>query len=317
MSEELSTANLTPEPKPEVVGSVEGSPSGAGVPASKIDKKFSILKDIGTFFSGLSGSISEANNEVKGLDKKKKRSITDLVKRKASGPPYRHCDDYAWAKNVIVWSNIDIVVIILMTAIIWYGVYAVYHRPTYNVTADQSLDSKLREFRSIPTLDQDMMVIWLVNVIQMLEQVTPNGKPFLPGIVSQINPTIYERAMDAYKKIEKEVSDTMSVYNTIITKIVKIYVNAEDKRITVYFQGFITRTVINPKTIDGKTQSDKVIIPYRAKALISQGVPSRLNPTGFFLVELTEKFGAEGIAWFKELDFKNTPTVITAPKPTK
>jgi hypothetical protein len=317
---EKFSAGLDPTPIAEPIAEPIIMPEAqkGGSSGISAEKKSGFFKDIGTFFAGLSGSINESNNEVKGFVKKKgKWSVAGLMKKKPSGPPYRHCDDYAWAKNVIVWSNIDLVVIIIMTAIVWYGVYAVYNRPIYNVKADQSLDVKLKSFRSIPTLDQDMMVVWLVNVIQMLEQVSPNGKPFLPGIVAQVHPVIYDRTMKAYNKIAKEVSDTMSVYNTIITKIAKIYVNEEDKRVTVYFQGFITRAVINPQTIEGKTQADRVIIPYRAKALISQGPPSKLNPTGFFLIELTEKFGQDGIKWFKELDFKGTPSVVEAPKPVK
>lgn len=277
-------------------------------------------KDVSTFFKGLTGSIEAANSAVKGFEPKKRRTIGDMVSMLQStkaGPPYRHCDDYAWAKNVINWSNIDLVILIIFTVIIWFGVYKVNNRQVYNVIANESLDSRIREYRSLPFLDQDSLIMWLVNTLQLLGQASPSGKPFLPGVVSQVNPEIYEKTITAYNQNMKELIETSTIYNLNITKVAKIYVNEEDKRVTVFLQGFITRMSTNPKTLDGRTQSDKVVVPYRAKAIVSQGIASQLSPSGFYLEELTEKLGPEGVSWFISLDLASQisgSAVVAPPK---
>jgi len=296
-------------PKPDVDSTVGTSP---------LPPKKGLAKDVGSFFKGLSGSIEDANNAVKGLEPTRRRTVgdmVDLLRHRKAGPPYKHCDDYAWAKNVINWSNIDLVVLIVFTCIIWFGVYKVNNRPLYNVVAKEALDTRMREYRSMPFLDQDTLIVWLVTTLQLIGQSSPYGKPFLPGVVNQVSPTIYKNTVTSYSKNVREFVETSTIYNTVITKVVKLYVNEEDKRVTVYLQGFITRMVTNPKTIDGRTMSDKIVVPYRAKAIVSQTVASKLNPTGFFLEELEEKFGDDGIKWFAELGLAGSKSpVVAVPK---
>lgn len=261
------------------------------------DSKGSFVSDIKSAWTGVVGSVTEGNNKLK--ENKDRRKLSDLLKKPPQGPPYKHIDDYAWTKAVIAWSNLDTIILLIFTIIIWTAWYLAFTKPIYGITASPSLQHRMEEFTSIPSLDRDIFGVWLVDTLETLHQTDPTGKPFLPGIVGQINPEIYEKAVAEYERNRGTIKKQGIVKNLNVTRIVKVYINKEDQRISAFIRGYIITTRVIP---DSETEAPppRVILPYRAKVIVEKDIESKINPTGYYLTTLQEKLGKEAIEWERQ-----------------
>lgn len=268
--------------------------------ATKPQKK-SILEGPATFFKGLAGSIEDSHNEVKGLDDSS--SVNSLFKRKSEGPPYKHIDEYSWAKYVITWSNIDIIASLIFAIMIWYAVFTAYNRPLYNIKTGNTLETQLKAYSNVPTLDVEMLTLWTVQTLQLLHQVDSTGKTFLPLLVGQVNPSILDKFYNEYNTKRMEIIEYEMVKNVNITTVLGTFVNEEDKRMTIYVSGYVTRTAKEDLT-KAQAPIPRVQVNYAAEVVAQYTLPTKLNPTGLYMEQLTERYGQAAIDWVMELNLK-------------
>lgn len=276
--------------------------AGANDKAGDKKPKKSFFEGSTSFLKGLSGSIEDSNNEIKSLDGKK-ASVLTLLKRKQQGPPYKHLDDYSWARYVITWSNIDILASLFFTLFIWYAVYAAYTRPLYNITTASTLETQLTSYDAVPSLDEDVLALWTVQTVELLHQVDSTGKNFLPMLAGQVNPSILAKFYREYETKRAEIAEYEMVKNVNISTVLGQYVNEEDKRMTIYISGYVTRTAKEDLT-KATAPLPRVQINYAAEVIAQQTLPTKLNPTGLYMERLTERYGQSAIDWVNELNLK-------------
>jgi hypothetical protein len=270
-------------------------------------KKKSKWGSFTSFVSGTISSIEENHNEVKSLDLEKEKFRK--VQGKQSGPPYKHCDDYAWALQVVKFSNMELLITFLIMVMVWVFVWAANTRPTYAARTVGDIHHQIEDFREFGMVDFDATFAWLASLLQNINQMSSMPAQHYGYYARQMSPKIYDTMIDRYTRNLKDIQLGNLIMTTHITGVSRVFVNSETGRETWYLKGFTVRAAGNEGAIgkSGKPFLGFSSFPYRAEVVVRKMPPSQLNPYGLFMESLTERIGEEAIVWFNELEIPPEP----------
>jgi len=260
-----------------------------------------------SFVHGAVSSIEESHNEVKSLEVREEKYRK--VKNQKSGPPYKHCDDYAWATQVVKFSNLELLISFLIMVMVWLFVWAAHSRPVYAVRAAGSLDQQMENFREFGSLDFDATYAWLASLLQNSNLMSQMSSQHYGYYARQMTPKIYQNFITQYERNIDDIRRGGLLMTTQITGVSRVYVNEETGRETWYLKGFTVRSAGNAgaKSKSGRTFLPVTSVPYRAEAVVRKEPPSQLNPTGLYLEMLTQKVGDDALEWFTEMGIPADP----------
>lgn len=249
------------------------------------------------------GWLSNRSTELKGLDKRRMSLREMLSRQRPASAPYKHFDAYIWTKAILTWTNLDTLILIVIACIVWGAYIMSASRPIYGLYAPTSINKNISDFYSIDpnsyyssTDDVDRFII---NTLTLLRRMDPDGKPFLPLLLGSVLPNIYQGAELEYKNYADVIKNRGLIQNLNITRIQKHRFNKQDKLIYAYVRGYLVTTQVTPPT--GVSIPPRIVIPYRAKVVVSTDILSNANKSGFYLTWLEERLGKEeALAWDKE-----------------
>lgn len=289
------------------------TPPSSGNDQKSAEKK-SMWSEASDFMKNTVGMVESKHNDLKGLDPDEK---WEAVKGKKTGPPYKHCDDYAWANNVVKYSNIQFLLSIVMAALVWFFVWGAFHRPVYMAKASDGIENVLNNYRDTELGDLSETFAWLFDLLQNMNLWSMEPKAQYRSYLAQMSPDIYEGWLNSYNKALPDIKAGQLFISLHITNVIKVYMNPEDKRMTIYVRGFMVRAArkTGVKSTTGRIMNPLVIYPYRAEVIVRRDFPSKLNPTGLYIEKLTQKFGDEAISWINSLGIDTKgPLVVEPPK---
>lgn len=274
------------------------------------------LKNIGSFVRNTIGMVEKRHNDLKSLDPEEKWTV---IKKKVSGPPYKHCDDYGWMVQVIKFSYIQFFLSIVTAVVVWIFVFGSYTRPAYMAKADGGIRMQLDEYRDTDLADLNEVFTWLFDLLQNVNLISLDPKVHFRSYLTQMSPDIFERMLNKRNSGLEDIKRGQLFFSLHITDAIRVYMNPEDERITVYVKGYIVRAAKNAGSVgvSGRKFNPLVILPYRAEAVVRRDFPTKLNPTGLYLERLTEKMGNDSLEWIKELGVEpkqGDPLVVQPPK---
>jgi hypothetical protein len=292
----------TESPKDAGAASAAGSTAAEGAP-----KKKSKWGSFTSFVSGTISSIEENHNEIKSLDLEKEKFRK--ARNKKSGPPYKHCDDYAWALQVVKFSNVELLITFLVMVLVWAFVWAAKTRPTYAARTAPSIQQEIVDYREFGMVDFDATFAWLASLLQNINQMTPMPSQHYGYYARQMSPKIYQTMIERYQKNLRDIQIGNLIMTTHVTGVSRVYVNKETGRETWYVKGFSVRAAQHVGAIgmSGKPFSGFSTFPYRAEVVVRKEQPSQLNPYGLYMESLTEKAGLPAVEWFNELELPSDP----------
>lgn len=271
-------------------------------------KKKSKWGSFTSFVGGTISSIEENHNEVKSLDLEKEKFRK--VRSKQSGPPYKHCDDYAWALQVVKFSNVEVLITFLVMVVVWVFVWFANTRPTYAARTVGDIHHAIADFREFGTVDFDATFAWLASLLQNVNQMSSMPSQHYGYYARQMSPKIYQNMIEMYQRNLDDIQRGNLIMTTHITGVSRVYVNKDTGRETWYLKGFTVRSAGNEGAIgkSGKPFLGFSSFPYRAEVVVRKEPPSQLNPYGLYMEALTEKIGSEAIEWFNELEIPVEPS---------
>ncbi len=218
------------------------------------------------------------------------------------GPLYHHFREFQWAAQQNLWLRVSLVVHVFLLALIWFGFYLAYSRPTYIQIAAPSLTEASKNFFGVDynqvdsSLLFDQLSFFSISALTQLYQLDPDGANYVNLLQGMVDPTIIDRAKKNYEKNKQTVVSQRFIQSLVIQRIYPPITNTDTQTMAVFINGYLAISLQ-----DQSNNAVNRIVPYRAKLLLRITPPSTLNPFPFFMEELTDVFGTEACQkWEKD-----------------
>lgn len=211
-----------------------------------------------------------------------------------SGALYRHFSEFGWAAQQNIWLKVSLVVHLVLVALIWFGAYLAWSRPTYLQVGAPTLVQASKDFfgpdyeRIDPSLLFDQISFFSVSALSQLYQIDPDGTNYVDLMQGMVNSDIIARSKKNFLKNKETIQAQKFIQNLVVQRIYPPIFNNQTGTFALFVEGYFSIALQD-------TQGSAVnrITPYRAKMVFRLTPTSTLNIYPFFFEELTDVFGVD------------------------
>jgi hypothetical protein len=208
---------------------------------------------------------------------------------------FRIYDPFQWVKPLIMWTNIQIILLLVGVICVWLVVYKVSQREYMVIDLPNTIQEQistaleLEQPDKLPALNRFLLANLTVMNTFSFEQ-----SPNMAWLQGTTNPDIITRVKRRYSENQQEIRDTGMLQNLTITKIEDVFVSYNKKQLTANIRGYLSRTMLSPTS--GTTEPQT--LPYRARAVILLRPQSKLSSEPFYLLQIAEAAGQDDVRRF-------------------
>lgn len=204
----------------------------------------------------------------------------------------RRIESLVCAEQARRWLSASLAVNVLVLIALVVGYTATFFRPTYAMVNPPSLKDAAIAHRTADGIDKDTLYMFLNYTLPLLNQVSPQGAPYLPLLQGAVEPSVYGKIRRDTEKNMGEVRKAMLTQNLVISGITDVIYDQNTGKLSAYVIGNLG--AIAQQAAKGVASH---IIPYRARVVLTVVPPSKVNPFPFFLSALEQRYDARATAW--------------------
>lgn len=248
----------------------------------------------------------ESVKSVKSLLPSSRTKIATFFKKSSESPERAFeksdgkalYDPFAWVRWVLLWTNGQICFLLIACICVWGLVYKVSQRDYMVIDLPQTLSEniaesyKLTDKDLIPTISQ-----FIGHTLGTLNSFNFETPPRTDWLVGRVNPDILNHARSRNQEYQRQIESSGMIQSLTITRIEDVFRSANGKRVTANARGYLTRIVMGERG----TREQSVTIPYRARVVILISPENRLNAGEYYLMQVAEAAGQEGVRRFDRL----------------
>jgi len=232
------------------------------------------------------------------LAKLNKREVALAALPPSSAPPAisrsvsRRIEALHYADQCRRWLVASVTANAVVLVLLVVALTATYFRPVYTFKGSPSLSEASRAFYGDQTMDKDQLYMFVLYTLGTLNQVNHQGAPYLPLLQGAVDPAIYSRTKKDVDRNLVEIRKNLITQSLIITAITDVIFDEKTNKLSAYVMGELG--VIAGQSTAGVKP---VVIPYRARVVMSVNTPSKINPFPYFLSALEQRFDKRAIEW--------------------